>query len=157
MPKVYDQFEIVETLPETGEVSVEWIDRHDPNGPRIFRTHKLPTDQGAELLTEAHFRSLFAFEVEDVADIPLWMYKQERDNARSRLQAKARTVRPVLTRGQIKAKLEQLHPQWIDPTLTRPTGAFDDDGNPVMETVPNPDYRDAAAWEAKIDEYDETL
>ncbi len=91
MPKVYETFEVIHTDPTLGSVVLSWIDTNDPDGPRLERSHKIPTEPGAESWDEATFRSYFVFEVEDVADIPAWMYAEERLTTRASLIAKRRS------------------------------------------------------------------
>lgn len=88
--KVYNTFKVIETIPEVGQVIVEWINENDPEGPRLVRSHIIPIEAEIDNWSEAQLREFLSFEAEDVPDIPEWMVAEEKMSHAKRIDSRQR-------------------------------------------------------------------
>ncbi|MGI9251038.1 MAG: hypothetical protein ACR2PR_07545 [Pseudohongiellaceae bacterium] len=89
--KDYQTFVVLETMPELGEVLLEWTDTNDPDGPKYAQVHKLPLQAEAESWDESQYRQYFISQVAQVVEIPQWMFDEEERETQARLRLKNRT------------------------------------------------------------------
>ena len=93
MAIVYTEGKVILTLPERGEVVIQWSDPTQPDSPVLELTHKVPPASETVGWTREDFMREFSAAVANAEDIPVWAYDEEIQYARDVLQGKRRAAR----------------------------------------------------------------